>query len=297
VACITYGITREKDVFNRIADKSKGPVNAVNMLVSIQEMAADFAAIFNPEHPKWNDYNQSVRGALAVLMEIDAKQMRPLILAVVRNFTPSQASVTLNALVSWAVRMTVAGGSKAGRLDSFYANLGYRVNIRGKDDSINNYEELLAAASHVIPQDNEFRAEFEKIRVKVSKVARYYLRCLEQTAREVREPAWIPNDDPTTITLEHVMPKTFSEEFGASRQDIETHATRLGNLALLQSSVNVSVDRKPFDKKAPILGESLFLLTEMIGKQFTSWGAPEIEARQRKLAEYAPATWPLKPKK
>jgi hypothetical protein len=295
VACVIYGITREKEVFDKIADKSKGTNNAVNMLISLEGMAGDFAALFNSEHPKWNEYHSSVPGVIGVLVQLNVKQMRPLLLSIAKNFTPAQTAIALNAMISWAVRMTVAGGSKAGRLDTFYANLAYRVNLRGVPEAIGNYDELLAAAAGTLPNDNEFRSGFESIRVPVAKAARYYLRCLEQTAQGLTQPSWIPNHDPNSINLEHVMPRAFSDEFGVSSQDSETHGTRLGNLALIQSAENVKIDRKPFTDKKTILAESTFLLTEMIGKEFTAWGPAEIEARQKKLAEYAPVTWPLMP--
>jgi Protein of unknown function (DUF1524) len=130
--------------------------------------------------------------------------------------------------------------------------------------------------------------------VKVSKSARYYLRCLERTAQGLKEPAWIPNEDANAINLEHVMPSTICEHWkNVSEQDVETHSSRLGNLALMQASENVIVDRESFAKKKPILAKSPYLLTSMIGDQFGTWGVKEIETRQKKLAEYAAATWPV----
>src|SRR5690606_30001495 len=133
-----------------------------------------------------------------------------------------------------------------GRLDSFYANLGHRVNKRGADDSISNYLELFEAAEKVLPGDAEFESEFADLRVRVGKMARYYLRSLESQAQQLPEPGWVPNSDPQAVTVEHIMPRKLPEESEYSQQDIETHGTRLGNLALLQSSENVKVDRKPF---------------------------------------------------
>ncbi len=289
VACILYGMTREKEVFDRISEKSKGPVNAIKMLADLEKMANDYSALFNPEHPKWNTYPPQIRNAIRTLSELDVKQMRPLLLSTAKNFNASQLLVAYKGLVSWAVRMAIAGGSKAGRLDTFYANLAHDVNA-GK---IKNYKALLTAAGTTIPTDAEFRSYFEALRVKVSRTARYYLRCLEQSAQGSKEPAWIPNDDADAVNLEHVMPQTVCAEWKASEQDVETHAHRLGNLALLQASKNVVIDRQDFSKKKGTLLKSPFLLTKMIGKEFKTWGVAEIETRQKKLAAYAPRTWPL----
>lgn len=289
VACVLYGMTREKDVFDRISENSRGESNSIGMLVNLEKMANDYSALFNADHPKWNKYPPQIRDAIRTLLDLDVKQMRPLLLSTARNFSKKELLVTFKGLVSWAVRLTIAGGSKAGRLDTFYANLSHDVE-KGK---IKNYKALLTASSDVIPTDAEFKSYFETLRTRVSKSARYYLRCLEQTVDGVKDPQWVPNEDTNAVNLEHVMPKTVCEEWSASEQDVETHAHRLGNLVLLRASDNVLADRKSFNEKKSVLMKSSFQLTKMVGKSYKKWGVAEIEARQKKLAAYAPKTWPI----
>jgi hypothetical protein len=286
--CVMYGITREKEVFDQIVKNSRGPVNAIRLVAALDQMASDYAALFNPEHPKWNAYPAGMRDTVRTLMGLEVKQMRPLLLSVAKNFTPQRAFAAFNRLVSWAVRMTIAGGSKAGRLDTFYANLAHDVNS-GK---IKDYATLLATTKGAIPSDAEFKVYFQTLRVKVSRTARYYLRSLEKTVEGAKEPAWIPNEDATVVNLEHIMPQTVCSEWGVTEQDVETHTHRLGNLALLQASQNVIAARCPFLEKKPILEKAPYRLTQMIAK-FDKWGVAQIEQRQAKLAEDAPRTWPI----
>ena len=125
----------------------------------------------------------------------------------------------------------------------------------------------------------------------VSGTARYYLRCLEKAQKGEKEPAWVANEDPTTITLAHVMPQTTCAEWGMSAQDVETYSFRLGNLALLQASQNVLAARSTFSEKKRIFAKAPYELTRMIA-DYDRWTVAEIEDRQRKLAELAPRTWP-----
>jgi hypothetical protein len=103
----------------------------------------------------------------------------------------------------------------------------------------------------------------------------------------------VPNEDTKAVNLEHVMPRTPSAEWKASEQNLETNAHRLGNWALLQASENVLADKDGFYKKKAILEKSPFLLTKLLGEGCSHWGIAEIEQRQKKLAEYAPKTWPV----
>jgi hypothetical protein len=64
---------------------------------------------------------------------------------------------------------------------------------------------------------------------------------------------------------------------------------------LLPASVNVDLDRLPFSKKKPVLADTPYRLTNMIGKEFDDWNIEAIQKRQKKLAEFAPKTWPVQP--
>jgi hypothetical protein len=292
---VLYGMVREKEMFDRISEKSHGVSNAIKMTRDLEVMANDYAALFNPEHPKWNNYAPEIRTYLKTLGDLGVKQMRPLLLATAVNFTAAQLPLTFHRLISWAVRLAIAGGSKVGRLDTFYANLANRVH----NGEIKNYAQLLASdvASKAIPKDADFESYFETVRVRVSSTARYYLRELEETARGRKDTAWKPNPDTGAVNLEHVMPKEpCSEWSNITEQDVETHSERLGNLALIQASENVLSDRSEFKNKKPILTRSPYLLTAMIGKEFDTWDKPAIEKRQKALAKHASKTWPISAK-
>src|ERR1039458_10292434 len=54
VCNLLYGQTRERDVFVKIKTGNKGSGDAVSLLALLGELAQDYAAILNPDHPKWN---------------------------------------------------------------------------------------------------------------------------------------------------------------------------------------------------------------------------------------------------
>jgi hypothetical protein len=55
---------------------------------------------------------------------------------------------------------------------------------------------------------------------------------------------------------------------------------------------NSKLSSKSFDAKKPIYAVADLKLTKSIAK-YSKWGAAEIEARQKKLAEIAVKTWPI----
>ena len=59
-----------------------------------------------------------------------------------------------------------------------------------------------------VPSDAEFREAFERASVSKNKLARYYLRALERTAKEESNPELVINPNPDEVNLEHVLPES-----------------------------------------------------------------------------------------
>jgi hypothetical protein len=279
--CVLYGATRERDVMERVEANARSKTEAIQLAHFLAGLSTDYAAILNPEHPKWNNYDESARKAIATINLLGVTQIRPLMLSVARHFTPAQAANAFRRMVSWSVRFLIVGG-RGGKLDEGYARLANEIH----KDSIKTDTDLVAAAQTFVPSDAQFTAAFEFARVSVSRLARYYLRSLETTARGDPNPEFLPNDG-LAINLEHVL------SLGDSNtQAVETHGQRLGNLALLQADKNSQAGSEAFASKRLIYTTSTFLLTSQIGA-LNAWGTPEIEARQKTLAGFAAKTWPL----
>lgn len=285
--CVMHGATRERDVMDRVEANARGKNEAIRLLGFFSELSNDYAAILNPDHPKWNQYDESVGKAIATINRLGVTQIRPLMLSLARHFNHAQIASAFRRMVAWSVRFLIVGG-RGGKLDEGYAKLAndvYKNVIRSDAD-------LVRAAEGFVPTDAQFSTGFENARVSVSRLARYYLRALETTARNEQNPEFVPNED-LVINLEHIMPTTLTVEWSSvSQQDVETHAQRLGNLALLQATKNSQVGNGSFESKREIYRQSTFLLTAQIA-DLSSWGKIEIENRQKTLAGFAVKTWPL----
>ena len=148
--------------------------------------------------------------------------------------------------------------------------------------------------SRITPDDREFREAFEQATVSKPDYARYYLRTLERTKAKEKEPWSLPNEDPTEITLEHVLPKTPNlGEWAAFDPDaVRKYSRRLGNMCLLQKTPNSNARSDEFLEKRALYGASPYFLTNELAR-FETWGPQEIEARQRDMARLAVHAWPI----
>jgi hypothetical protein len=92
--------------------------------------------------------------------------------------------------------------------------------------------------------------------------------------------------------LEHILPQSPSDGWDVSDEVAIGHYRRLGNLVLLQATVNSEIGNSSFSEKKKHLRESAFYLTSMVATE-KEWGPIQIARRQQKLAELAKDTWPL----
>ena len=287
VCCIMYGHTTKKDIMTRIRENTLNKTEAIRMLTLFEELSKDFAAIINPEHPKWNGYSHDVRKSIEVINLFKATQIRPLMLAVAKYFNKSNTAITFKKLVSWSVRFIVLG-FRGGRLDEGYARLANQI----YKNEIRTDEKLKEESEKIVVKDAQFKTAFETVSISTAKQARYFLRAMEMTARGEEKPQFIPNDDPV-INLEHVMPISINDEWKSlKQQDIDAYFSRLGNMALLQADTNSDIGNQSFAKKKKVYKQSAFILTAQIA-ELDKWDTDTIDKRQKKLAELAVETWAL----
>ena len=161
------------------------------------------------------------------------------------------------------------------------------------DREITNAKALAAELVGKIPGDEEFKSEFAVASVNKANLARYYLRAMERFAKGEPDPFYLPNDDQTTINLEHILPHNPEGNWpGFDEEEVRQYARRLGNQALLKASQNSDLKSSNFDTKKTVYAATPYELTSMIAG-FSEWGPEQIETRQSTLADLALKTWPL----
>lgn len=286
---IIRGYLREAQVYDAVQEAVKSELASVTFSTQLENLAHAYVATFNSDHEIWNGYPDSVRRSVDVLNLLNIKPMRPLLLAIAGRFDHKNSSEGLQFLVSFGVRLLITNNTTSGSVELRIASAAYEIFTK----KITTAKELKKAVVDVTPSDEEFRLEFITSRVSIGRLARYYLRSLEMSAKNQSEPWFIPNDDRSVINLEHVLPRkplTNWPQFSDEEVDIWVH--RLGNQALMRATDNSSVASDPFDNKKKIYAKSPYSLTSQISK-LSAWTPKEIEARQKKFAESAIKTWPV----
>jgi hypothetical protein len=285
-----HGPTTDRDLGDAIEKSIRSERQAVEMVMALDSNATDYVALLAPrDHPRWNEFSRPARDAIfTITRELGGEQIRPLMLSVARNFTVQEAEKAFQKMVSWAVRFLIAGGGGGGVMDRSYGTRARDV-TRG---TITTAKHLSGEMAAVVPSDALFRNAFATASVRKTNLARYYLRALELHVKAEKNPQFLPNDDTTSVNLEHILPVNPSTEWGISQEVAEVYHKRIGNMVLLSSKQNVEIGNSTYAEKRKVIAESPFVLTAEAATS-QDWGVSEIEIRQIKLAALAPLVWPL----
>ncbi len=284
-----YGLTREKDLYDNIKQEVSTRRAAITFSGDLVQNANIYAAIINAQHELWNDYGPTSKEHMTTINTLRMIQIRPLILAMLDNFNITQVKKALPLMVAWGVRLRISGSLGGGVLERHYSDRAKEV----RSGKIKTAVNLRDAMKEVVPGDKQFETDFGNATVSFNYLGRYYLRALENQARGEVQPELIPNPNAEVVNLEHILPQNPGTAW--SHIDEETAAayhTRIGNMALLKSKINLKIGNDGFLDKRPFYKDSDFLLTSGL-KKFDEWGSKQIEKRQSELAKLAVKTWPL----
>ncbi len=282
------GPTKERELADKIKTEITGQSKTIDLLTQLDESAPDYVALFNADHAKWNNYKASVRGHVRTISQhLRVWQIRPLLFAVSRHFSPEETAKAFRLFVSWSVRFLIVGG-RGGLLDRNYALRAYEVGT-GK---IKKTKELIDAMHDQVPTDAIFEESFSGARVSQTFLARYYLRALDLSLKGEREPELLANTDEDVINLEHIMPRVPAKEWSIDQDTALACEKRLGNMVLLRASENVELGNSGFSKKKREYAKSSILITKQAA-EYSAWTLAQINDRQKKMAKVAVRTWPI----
>jgi len=285
-----HGLVREKELYSHITKHIRNKNHTVAFATELAENAKLYTAILNPTNELWETYGNTTRQHIETLNLLRMIQIRPLLLAVLSNFSAREVQKTLRLMVSWAVRFLIVGGLGGGTLETYYSEGGKEI----RDHKITTVKQLSEKLKKILPNDAKFKSAFSTATVSKQYLARYYLRVLEKESMGEPDPELIPNENVEVVNLEHVLPlqpDTTWNNFNDEEHSF--YVRRLGNMALLKTRINTEAGNNSFQYKISFYKKSNYTLTKEIAIN-KSWDTKAIEDRQIKLSELAVTAWPLK---
>lgn len=283
-----YGLIREKELFSVIKKKITSKKIALNYSTELSNGARVYSALLNTDHEFWASYDNKVSESVSTLNLLGMTQIRPLLMAILEKLDKKHMRQIFQKLVAVAVRFQIVGGVGGGTLERLYADTAKAIH----EEKLLSPDDILTAFKN-IPSDSAFRTGFSIASISKQKIARYYLRALEEGGQSSSSES-IPSTDTERVNLEHILPLNptpYWDGFFKS-DEFRTYHNRLGNLAIMSSKLNSTLGNASFPEKCQAYKNSAFVLTSSIADEGV-WNKQAIEARQAKMADIAVKIWSL----
>jgi hypothetical protein len=244
-----------------------------------------YTALPRPEDSFWSkDDSRHIRA----LRHFNVRQPWPLLMAARRRFDASGFSDILRACVVVTFRGNVIAGLASNEQERVYNSAVQRI-VSGE---YAGPADVIRALAPVYVTDDQFKAAFAEKSLRTTaprnhRVARYILIEIERHLTGI-----VHDGDNPQLTLEHILPERPGDGWQDFRQDpFGDAAYRLGNLTLLEASINRAIGNADFAIKARAFAGSAYDLTRRVALDNAEWSMDRLTQRQQWLAQQATAIW------
>lgn len=300
-----YGHTTKAEFFAdyRKASENKDALSALDELIANAKLYRTLAA---PEESEaaWSSIGAGTQEAIELLNALGLKQLRYLLLAVLRDFggmRPSKSAKSkkrsaILKLTAWSIRGLVDARTGGGDAERTYISGALEIH-GGEITTVAKLKAHFRGNEMFSLDDVHFEERFRAFafdRPNSHKRARAILYALEYQ-RIGRKSGLTPRD---TLTVEHVLPKSPNEgqwtEF--SEEDRASYTYLLGNLLLIDgpSGANDDLANKEWADKKHLIGtwpQQTPLTIDALRSR--TWTKNVISKRTSALAKIAVKAWPV----
>ncbi len=277
--------TRESELFKtiriQIADRSK----VFELLRDLDEDVDFYAALKDPASEFWTREQKS---AVQHLKMFNVRQPWPLLMAARRSFDEDGFTKILKGCAIISFRYNVIGALAGNEQERRYNEVAAKI-----------HRKHYARAEHVFRDfrsiyisDEQFVAAFAERQMKTTlarnkSVVRYILFEIESTMSS----AHYDRENPE-YTLEHILPENPGANWPQfTERQAEDNLYRLGNMTLLERTINRELGSGSATEKLKQFADSGFVITQEIASKNDDWNPERISARQKRMAEIAVKHW------
>jgi len=266
-----------REIKLKITDKSK----VVDVMDELEKYSDIYVAFDEPENELWQS-NENIKRILYELSLFGVQQHKSLLLSTYFKINEHFESV-LRIIRAITFRYNVIGKQNPNELERAYNNTAIRV----FNGSITSPQIIQQELVSVYIDDESFKnifstKSFDTHKSKDKKIVRYILLSIENQKFNKDYHLF-----ETNVTVEHIYPENY---FNSGERIDDSMIYRLGNLTLLEPSLNRECGNKLFNQKMEIYLRSQYEITKEIAGN-DDWNAQSIRNRQIQLSRIATSIW------
>lgn len=231
-------------------------------------------------------------------VQVKNSRIRTLLLKIINDYDDADNVIeALNILEVFNIRNKIGGRDSNTSRDRFWSRTSSMLNKR---ENPNKYLRRIVeerAPNNTILKERIISREF-----KANAFTKYILDRIEEEYY-MKSGSGKGVQDRSSVDIEHIAPRkawtadkysTWVQYLDCSEEEFDEYKNRIGNLTLLENSVNQTASDRPFNQKCGIYNERTdFLMTQAITDEFDEWDIEKIDERSRNLAEIICDIWSI----
>lgn len=226
--------------------------------------------------------------AVNELILFRVKTPQSLLIAARRIMPDNDFAKVLRACVVVSFRYNIIGSLSGGDQETVYTNIIRRM----LDGEITRSDQLIRALAQVYPTDLQFRESFAEKAIRSGpggnkKLVRYILSKIER-----QHSTNDFDDESDRYSIEHVLPVRPGDGWQSfDDQAMEQNVYRLGNVTLLETSVNRELGDAEYSEKRNAYAQSVVAITRRLGEEYETWTPETVDSNAQWMAKRAVAVW------
>lgn len=276
---------RRSRLFKTVRSTIKTTQEVFELLDELERKSTLFVAFSNGNDELWRDLPKN-RSHIRELELFRCAQAYPLLLVAYSQFSASDFTRLLKLLSTVFFRYSVVGRLNPNAVELLLNQAAVDI----KAGKITAPRQVFDAIQELYVPDEKFIQDFSGLRIstkdsKQRQLVKYMLRKLEQDVSQLEV-------DEESFSIEHILPENpdaaWLEFFTDAQMDNLVY--RLGNLTLLEPSLNREIANQPYAVKQQVYQRSVYGLNRAID-DMEAWTPNAVMHRQMQLAKRAAQVW------
>lgn len=274
-------LVRSERLFREIKIKITDKSNVMEVMAELEKYSDIYVAFDEPENELWQN-NVYIKKILNELNLFGVQQHKSLLLSTYFKMNEHFENV-LRIIRAITFRYNVIGKQNPNELERAYNSAAIKV----FNGSITSPQSIQQELQSVYIDDESFKnifitKSFDTNKTKDKKIVRYILLSIEN--QQFNKDYHLFE---TNVTVEHIYPENY---FNGGEGIDDSMIYRLGNLTLLEPSLNRECGNKLFNQKKDIYLRSQYEIAKEIAGN-DDWNAESIRNRQIQLSRVATSIW------
>lgn len=282
----SYDFSREKELYKRIVKMIDTPKKSREFLDEMAIYAPVYHDLANPTDCNYFS-DERLKDSLCSLKNMKASTFYPTVIALTsQGFGEKDIADIVETIETYIFRNFSIGGKVANSAERFFADLGKDIS----DQVLTQKQDIVQRIRDKMIENEEFRNLFVMWKGSNSSADKFLVRYIFRKIHSYLKATSEVVQDYSKVHIEHIMPQKADRWKEITEEEHEALLWRLGNLTLLDATLNEEAQNSTFENKRQFFASSDIKPNDEIAQKET-WGRKEIEDRQAQLADYALEIW------